>query len=817
MVYEEKKLSWQDEDKTFIETHNFPAMLEKVRNQPFVTFVGVPGSGKSATVHHIALILQKEGYDILPIRDISDIETFCDPQNPQVFVIDDVLGVFGLDLAKFKMLNEFQDKLVKPMMSKTKILMTCREVVFRDEDLSNTFLSKKGHVVQLHSDENALTVQDKYDLLTKYNLDAKSLSSNNLSEISNMFPLLCKLFATKKEYSVYGPNFFISPVPCILKLLDKMKMKTGNKIQYASLVLLMANNGKLSKEILDNKCIDKFVFLRACKVEAHTDSFIFIDALTEMEGTYTKKCRNDFSFIHDSMFEIVAWHFGNQCPELILQYMSSDYIAHYIKVNTYKSKENEKESQGEKKTGEGNTCSGAMAKPAIDLCLQLSNSHYEVYAERLFRDIQNGELHNVFKNKSLKYPPVLQALLDVMAKKSYEQLYSVFLTDLREKNRTSKYEQGNEHGRNERYIPENFLLFDYRTHYRVTLSSRAISWVIYYGHYKILQYLIDEMIKKSGNVNNLFKTFHNKRQQSFIDHGQSCTVTDVKKTPDSYRGKSNEAADCDDDNHMAEIVGNYDKAASDTESDLDIDIVSEPVTVEQFRLLCLGCYSGDLNTVKILLNYVCKKCVINEDPSIEVRSMSPLLIACTFGYSDIAMALLKAGANVNLNSHSWTPLTASSSNGQLSVVKVLIKAKADVNLQNGNKTPLTAACDSGHLSVVVELIKAGADVNLELGDKAPLIAASEKGHVLVVEELIKAGADNNIRYKNRTPLTAACSAGHLDIARELIRAGADINLNDGSKSPLTAAYDFGHSNIVEELLKVVTLMIMYRMKIKTHY
>lgn len=29
------------------------------------------------------------------------------------------------------------------------------------------------------------------------------------------------------------------------------------------------------------------------------------------------------------------------------------------------------------------------------------------------------------------------------------------------------------------------------------------------------------------------------------------------------------------------------------------DIKSEPVTIEQCRLLCLGCYSGDLNTVQI--------------------------------------------------------------------------------------------------------------------------------------------------------------------------------------------------------------------------
>lgn len=55
-MYEKDTSKWRDDDKVFIEIHNFPAMLEKVRNHSFVTFVGVPGSGKTATARHIALI-----------------------------------------------------------------------------------------------------------------------------------------------------------------------------------------------------------------------------------------------------------------------------------------------------------------------------------------------------------------------------------------------------------------------------------------------------------------------------------------------------------------------------------------------------------------------------------------------------------------------------------------------------------------------------------------------------------------------------------------------------------------------------------------
>lgn len=100
---------WKKDDAFFYETHNFSAMLLKVKQQPFVTFVGVPGSGKTATARHIALLLKKEGYAILPITDKSKIETYCDPCNLQVFVIDDVFGIYKFDSTELDELNRYKD------------------------------------------------------------------------------------------------------------------------------------------------------------------------------------------------------------------------------------------------------------------------------------------------------------------------------------------------------------------------------------------------------------------------------------------------------------------------------------------------------------------------------------------------------------------------------------------------------------------------------------------------------------------------------------------------------------------------------------
>lgn len=437
--YERSIIDWKENDKVYLETHNFPAMLEKVVNQPFVTFVGVPGSGKTVTARHIALKLQEEGYEILPIKDIKDIETYCDPNNPQVFVIDDVIGFLGLDMAAFNTLSRCEYLLKNPSMVKTKILMTCRKVVYKNEMLSKSVLFKNDNVILFDSKENKLNDTDKCKLFELYQLDPSILTSTNLAFTSNMFPYLCKLFSTKEEYNAYGAKFFISPIPCILQVLDEMTIPE-HRIRYASLVLLMANQNKLSEDIFDDdKTTEnksnfrkmKCNFLKKCKVSNSTDIFQFIDALSEMEGTFTKKCGSEFSFIHDSMFEILAYHFGCSYPELMLEYMSSDYIANYIKVDTCQSETKKGENDEDESKGGEKSSAVAEKDSVIDLCITLQKSHYPSLADRLFGDVVNGELYNVFGNEALKHPSVLQPFIRVIEGLSYSELHSVFLSELK--------------------------------------------------------------------------------------------------------------------------------------------------------------------------------------------------------------------------------------------------------------------------------------------------------------------------------------------------------------------------------------------------
>nr|XP_034320275.1 uncharacterized protein LOC105346459 isoform X9 [Crassostrea gigas]XP_034320276.1 uncharacterized protein LOC105346459 isoform X9 [Crassostrea gigas]XP_034320277.1 uncharacterized protein LOC105346459 isoform X9 [Crassostrea gigas] len=848
-MYEKDVLKWKEDDSFFVETHNFQAMLDKVRQQPFVTFVGVPGSGKSATARHIALLLQeRDGYEILPTKDINNIEMYCDPRNPQVFVLDDVLGVFGFDMKELEKLTNYKDRLNEPIMPETKVLMTCREVVFKHEAFSGSILSNKKQVVQLHSEENALNDQDKYALFAKYNLDKDLLSADTLSKISKSFSYLCKLFTRKEELGHYGPQFFISPVPCILELLNNMK--TRNKVNYASLVLLMTNQNSLSEKKFNNETTTsfdemRFQVLKRCKVDPTTCSFFFIDALTEMEGTYTEQSQSEFKFIHDSMLEIIAYHFGRHFPELILQYMDSDYIANYIKPDKYKCRKRKRKENELEQTVDAKEDSDTVADEEYvhDLCIKLTESHYHLLADRLFEDIHKGEVFNVFENETLKHPLVLQKFLDVIKSKPYSELFTVFLSDLKKKVKRGKRTQNKLfHSRCYNLLMNSRRIKEYADFYTCV---RAIDWVIFYGHNQILHIIIDQIIKNKNTVNDLFQTPFNVRSEDVCTTEQG---TDCNKRNES-----------DNDENSG---GRCDVSEDESWSDLcskksDKSFGTEPVFIEKRRLLNLSCYSGDLLTFQTLLPYCDNDVLLSEsrwqiyddyfddddnyddddeeeededdwnisDPPIVVASKTghlniffellslganvnedsycdkSLVVACSKGHLDIVIELLKHKANVNTTDYYRTPLIAACLKGYYDIVLELIKHGADVNIKVFSNSPLSAACSVGHLDIVLELLKHGADVNIKVSHNSPLIAACSVGHLDIVLELLKHGANVNIKVSHNSPLIAACSVGHLDIVLELLKHGADVNIKVFDESPLSAACSVGHLDIVLELLK----------------
>lgn len=559
---------------------------------------------------HIALILQKEGYEILPTVDKNKIEDYCDPQNPQVFVIDDVLGLYVLERAELKTLERYRDRLIKPTFSETKVLMTCRVSIYRNEQVFKSDLFRKENVVSFHSAENALNENDKYDLLAIYRIDKPPFTYDKQTLTSKMFPFLCNFFSKENQIKSYGHCFFKSPVPCILKLLDKLE--TENRIHYAALVLLMANGNKLSEETLDNEVLHgkKRDFLKKCKVSQHTDSFQILDALSEMQDTYTDRHGSFFIFIHSYLFEIIAYHFGRRFPELILQYMSSYYIACYIKIDTQNSKKRKRKNENEDDNVE-NKSTFDEEDNAFNLCIHLKEeSQFQHFADRLVKDVEKGDFYVVFRNKAFEEQPVRFAFIETLKKKSFEYLRSIFLSDFNRAFNITDFihEQSMGHLPDIKYI--RCLMTCYRClQYPESYNARAVNWVIGYGHFFILDFITDQIIKANGTVDDLFQTTLNERHlhssvmmeqnDTFVEESADQNDTDLEEDSsqdEDLMCESDVGSDNSVNVQMKESNTGYDK-----DSNSFVEINNDPVLQEQCRLICLGCYSGNLNIVLLLL------------------------------------------------------------------------------------------------------------------------------------------------------------------------------------------------------------------------
>lgn len=180
---------------------------------------------------------------------------------------------------------------------------------------------------------------------------------------------------------------------------------------------------------------------------------------------------------------------------------------------------------------------------------------------------------------------------------------------------------------------------------------------------------------------------------------------------------------------------------------------------------------------------------------------SCLLAAVSGGHVDATVALLKAGASVNIQ-HVATQnialhLAAADS---FPLTKILIEASSDVNKRNcyGN-TPLLSAALAGNFETVELLLANGANVNNQnnKGSTAMhFISYSESRDLNIARALIKAKADINIRdQKGYTPLLAAVTTGKQDLIDLLLANGADPTSRSDAGEDIAAIAAFYKQNI----------------------
>lgn len=200
------------------------------------------------------------------------------------------------------------------------------------------------------------------------------------------------------------------------------------------------------------------------------------------------------------------------------------------------------------------------------------------------------------------------------------------------------------------------------------------------------------------------------------------------------------------------------------------------------------------------------------------QGQSSLMISVLYGQSQCTSILLKAGADVNLESEletspyipdkaltTWiltgnaipnTALSAAALMGNTETVALLINAGAKLNI--GRIPPLVVAIEAGHTNIVKQLLRAGCDANIKIGNKTPLYRALEAKNAEIIDALMDGGANMNATSTrwHITPLQLAISGDYWSLATEFISLGADpwsptyVNLSPMQKAAYEGKLEF---------------------------
>ncbi|CAM0913378.1 unnamed protein product [Alopecurus aequalis] len=189
------------------------------------------------------------------------------------------------------------------------------------------------------------------------------------------------------------------------------------------------------------------------------------------------------------------------------------------------------------------------------------------------------------------------------------------------------------------------------------------------------------------------------------------------------------------------------------ESDITFHIGKQEAELT-LRVISAAFY-GDLHQLKSLIR-------AGADPkNTDYDGRSPLHLAASKGYDDVAQFLIHEGANI------------------------------DVTDKFGN-TPLLEAVKQGHDWVATLLFSKGAKLNLE-NSGSHLCMAVSKGDSDFVRRALAYGADPDSKdYDHRTPLHIAAADGLYLMAKMLVDAGASVFTTDRwGTTPLDEGHKYG--------------------------
>ncbi|XP_062585884.1 uncharacterized protein LOC134247557 [Saccostrea cucullata] len=733
--------NWKEDDIAFIPTRASEVVEEKLKRHNLITVVGNSGSGKSAIIQHIALIMKERGWNVMPVDKVKEIKKICSSKVSDriLFVFNDPLGKESLDEILYHSWKSLE-KTLEICLKKNKLLISCRRCVFYDKRVKGNLLDEST-AIEIDNKTNGLTVKEKKAIFNKYSQDL-DLSKDVVSEIIKTeayFPLLCKLFSREANYKEKGVNFFKHPYRFIKKEIEVWK-KTDKK-KFCSLILLVAFKNKLKIESIlkDGISVMKFKdILGMCELQENTHISVIRSTLHELRGSYVKRVGNAFQFLHDFIMEITTLVFGVDCPQETIRYADSGFLRRRMKIED-DTKEEDRDP----------------------FTVYLPEEYTGDLVDRFIIDMQTEHLVDVLLNPCLREENVIKSFKEKM-----DSPRKLLVKIKCEKDKSEFKESFG----SVVFSRLDFLYLQDEICPLVGLivfCHNEISSFFLKGipEIKLMEYPIFSALCANGNLNLMNYLCNEYKRAVMIESWGEMLPIHVASIFHNFL-----------------IIGELVRLGADVSKFIsnDWNALLLAAMNDEKHLKEAGIKTdtseGERRNASII-------CLMKNDADINLCNndgVSPLYIACQNGHDSTLQLLLNNGADINLCTNDGTsPLYTGCYAGHERTVQLLLNNGADINLCKKNgRTPLLIACINRHDSIVQLLLNNGADINLcEKNGNSPLYFACYEGHGITVQLLLNNGADINLCNKNgNSPLYIACQNRHDSTVQMLLNNGADINL-----------------------------------------
>ena len=827
--------NWTHQEENFIETEAFRHSFSECLHSSFITIVGNSGSGKSAIAYHIALKLNKEGYNILPVTSLEEVQRFWDPHKKQLFVCDDPLGTETLDLHKMSDLqarNSYLDSLFNE--SPSILIFTCRSIVIRAKALRDRNSILTQNIIDLHSDALVLSKNEKIQILEHYtrSIKGKSLNTDIISELSCFnFPFLCSMYAKNEKYQSKGGSFFDNMFPILQEELDNLRNKSPLKYLVLVVYVVLANE---KREIVIKKCYDApglaNALAQAIGIRCDFSKGDLNEAEEGLLNVYLIAEGETIKFLHDILFEAVVYHFGIRCPREILKRCTPAFIREHIRVGMV-----------------------GMNSYAISL----KQKEYSTLAARYITDIRNGHFYETFLSEKLKDSNILICIKGELDKMTQNEVSQLFLE-------TSNCQR--------KAVRANKGAWDRNASVFMILEEeniKPVHWLLACHHFRLFYYLYPSICIACKSQKKILNLLGKKSRQplKYCLIPMACLSGNTEilnqLLSDGRFGGIKEVWGVRKLStlHMAVLSGELEMVEMVLNASVDINIVDERRRTSLFQAAAAGqseicsllidkganvnkctqagetplfiaSQEGHIDVVKLLLQLSCDVNACRDDgvsplyiaifnkhvdvaKSLQengsdtnklcVDGTSCICVAARIGSLELVQTLIEHNANLALNKNRETPLIVAARYGFVDIGDILLKNDANVNeCSTEGKSPINVAVENKHKEMFHMLLQH--DANIQLCDKngeSPLYHSAQEGLTDIVETLLKLNVDpDKVTTEGVSPLMVAAENNHVDTVEILLQYKGNVNLccNQG-RSPLLVASEKGNLKLVQTLVQ----------------